>query len=401
MGLLAWIAIQMDNMANTSRRSGAYRKTLAGYTAFFPEPLPPEPPVDLSGDLQLLLSEADRALGAINTVASVLPNTDLFVGMFIQKEALLSSQIEGTQSSLVDILGAEEEHEPTVDVGEVVNYVKAMNYGLDRVRKDDFPMSLRLLREIHAMLMKQVRGGKPALTPGEFRTGQNWIGGSNLNNARFIPPPADAMNEALGKLEKYLHTEDHVPPLIRCALIHYQFETIHPFNDGNGRMGRLLITFFLVWKKILSEPMLYLSAYLKAHQQEYYDRLMQVRNSGNFEAWVRFFLEGIVTVSGMVVQTTRHIQELERADTERLMEAGIGHSGLLLMRFLLKQPVLRVRDIEKAIGVSYTKANSIVSSAERLGVLGQISQGKRNRKYAYQAYIDILSEGTELSGTIE
>jgi len=383
-------------MADTSHRSGGYRKTLAKYTAFFPEPLPPEPPVDLSGELQLLLSEADRALGAINTVASVLPNPDLFVGMFIRKEALLSSQIEGTQSSLVDILGAEEEHEPTVDVGEVVNYVKAMHYGLDRVRKDDFPMSLRLLREIHATLMKQVRGGKPALTPGEFRTGQNWIGGSNLHNARFIPPPADAMNEALSQLEKYLHAEDHVPPLVRCALIHYQFETIHPFYDGNGRMGRLLITFFLVWKKILDEPMLYLSAYLKAHQQEYYDRLMQVRNSGNFEAWVHFFLEGIVTVSGLVVQTTRHIQELERDDTERLMEAGVGHSGLLLMRFLLKQPVLRVKDIEKAIGVSYTKANSIVASAEDLGMLKQISQGKRNRKYAYQAYIDILSEGTEL-----
>jgi Fic family protein len=186
----------MNNMAETSHRSGVYRKTLQGYTAFFPTLLPPQPPVDLSGDLQLLLSEADRALGAVNTVASVLPNPDLFVGMFIQKEALLSSQIEGTQSSLVDVLGAEEEHEPTVDVGEVVNYVKAMRYGLDRVRKDDFPMSLRLLREIHAILMQQVRGGKPALTPGEFRTGQNWIGGSNLNNSRFIPPPPETMTEA-------------------------------------------------------------------------------------------------------------------------------------------------------------------------------------------------------------
>ncbi len=383
-------------MAETSHRSGVYRKTLQGYTAFFPTLLPPQPPVDLSGDLQLLLSKADRALGAVNTVASVLPNPDLFVGMFIQKEALLSSQIEGTQSSLVDVLGAEEEHEPTVDVGEVVNYVKAMRYGLDRVRKDDFPMSLRLLREIHAILMQQVRGGKTALTPGEFRTGQNWIGGSNLNNARFIPPPPETMTEALGELEKYLHAEDHVPPLIRCALIHYQFETIHPFNDGNGRMGRLLITFFLVWKKILGEPMLYLSAYLKAHQQEYYDRLMQVRNSGNYEAWARFFLEGIVIVSGLVVQTTKRIQELERRDTERLLEAGVGHSGLLLMRFLLKQPVLRVKDVEKAVGVSYTKSNSIVASAEDLGMLKQISRGKRNRKYAYQAYIDILSEGTEL-----
>ena len=390
----------MNNMAETSHRSGVYRKTLQGYTAFSPTLLPPQPPVDLSGDLQLLLSEADRALGAVNTVASVLPNPDLFVSMFIQKEALLSSQIEGTQSSLVDVLGAEEEHEPTVDVGEVVNYVKAMRYGLDRVRKDDFPMSLRLLREIHAILMQQVRGGKPALTPGEFRTGQNWIGGSNLNNARFIPPPPETMTEALGELEKYLHAEDHVPPLIRCALIHYQFETIHPFNDGNGRMGRLLITFFLVWKKILGEPMLYLSAYLKAHQQEYYDRLMQVRNSGNYEAWARFFLEGIVIVSGLVVQTTKRIQELERRDTERLLEAGVGHSGLLLMRFLLKQPVLRVKDVEKAVGVSYTKSNSIVASAEELGMLKQISRGKRNRKYAYQAYIDILSEGTELPASM-
>jgi len=388
--------IETDNMAEKPHRSGVYRKTLTGYTAFFPEALPPVPPVDLTGDLQLLLSAADRALGAINTVASVLPNPDLFVGMFIQKEALLSSQIEGTQSSLVDILGAEAEQEPTVDVGEVVNYVKAMRYGLERVRADDFPMSLRLLREIHAMLMKQVRGGKPALTPGEFRTGQNWIGGSNLNNARFIPPPADVMNEALGELEKYLHTDDNVPPLIRCALIHYQFETIHPFNDGNGRMGRLLITFFLVWKKILGEPMLYLSAYLKAHQQEYYDRLMQVRNSSNYEAWVRFFLEGVVTVSDLVVKTTRRIQQLEREDTERLMKTGVGHAGLLLMRFLLQQPVLRVKDVQKSVRVSYTKANSIVASAERLGMLKKISKGNRNRKYAYQAYIDILSEGTEL-----
>ncbi len=331
-------------MATSSQRSGAYLKTPLGYTAFFPTSLPPNPPVDLSGDLQLLLSEADRALGAVNTVASVLPNPDLFVGMFIQKEALLSSQIEGTQSSLVDVLGVDEEHEPTTDVGEVVNYVKAMRYGLDRFRKDDFPMSLRLLREIHAVLMQQVRGGRPALTPGEFRTGQNWIGGSNLSNARFVPPPVQAMNDALGEFENYLHADDHLPPLIRCALIHYQFETIHPFNDGNGRMGRLLITFFLVWKKILDEPMLYLSAYLKAHQQEYYDRLMQVRNSGNFEAWIGFFLEGIVTVSELVVHTTRRIQELERTDTERLLAAGVGHSGLLLMRFLLRQPVLRVRE---------------------------------------------------------
>lgn len=391
----------MNNKAEQSLRSGVYRKTLQGYTAFHPLPLPPEPPVDLTGDLQLLLSQADRALGAVNTVVNVLPNPDLFVGMFIQKEALLSSQIEGTQSSLVDILGAGEEQEPTVDVGEVINYVRAMSAGLERIRADDFPMSLRLIREIHAVLMQQVRGGKPALTPGEFRTGQNWIGGSNLNNARFIPPPADEMNEAMGALEKYLHDDDEVPPLVRCALIHYQFETIHPFNDGNGRMGRLLITFYLVWKKILDEPMLYLSAYLKAYQQEYYDRLMQVRNSGNYEAWVRFFLEGVVTVSDMVVNTTRKIQQLERDDTERLMKTGVGHAGLLLMRFMQHQPVFRVKDVQKAVKVSYTKANNIVASAERREVIKKISKGNRNRKYAYTAYIDILSEGTELPNLIQ
>lgn len=202
-------------------RSGRFRKTLQGYRAFYPDALPPEPEISYDGELGLLLSKADQALGAINTIASVLPNPELLVGMFIQKEALLSSQIEGTQSSLVDILGAEEDQEPTVDVGEVVNYVHAMHYGLRRLRKDEFPMSLRLLREIHGVLMQQVRGGKPALTPGEFRTSQNWIGGSNLQNARYVPPPVEEMKDALGKLEAYMHHDDDLPVLVKCALIHY------------------------------------------------------------------------------------------------------------------------------------------------------------------------------------
>lgn len=228
----------------------------------------------------------------MNIVVTILPNPALFVGMFIQKEALLSSQIEGTQSSLVDILGAEENHQPTADVGEVVNYVKAMHHGLKRLNVDDFPMSLRLLREIHGILMQQLRGGKPNLTPGEFRTMQNWIGGSNPSNVRFVPPPPDVTTELLNAFETYLHADDDLPPRVRCALIHYQFETIHPFNDGNGRIGRLLIALYLVWQGVLDEPMLYLSAYLKAHQQEYYDRLTQVGTSGNYEAWIRFFLDG-------------------------------------------------------------------------------------------------------------
>ena len=381
-------------------RSGIYRQTLTGYRAFYPADLPPAPPLSLDGEMALLLSEADRALGAINTIASVLPNPDLLVAMFIQKEALLSSQIEGTQSSLTDVLGADEEHVPTVDVGEVVNYVKAMRYGLRRLRQEDFPMSLRLLREIHGVLMQQVRGGKPALTPGEFRTGQNWIGGANLKTARFIPPPADAMLASLDNLEKYLYITDDLPVLIQCALIHYQFETIHPFNDGNGRLGRLLITFFLVWRGVLEEPMLYLSAYLKTHQQEYYDRLMQVRNSGNFEAWVRFFLEGVVSVSEQVVSTTKRLQQLERDDTDRLIAANAGQEGIRLLRHLMQQPVVMVKDVEKALSVSYGKANTLIAIFEKTTILKQISKGRRNRRFSYQTYIDILAEGTEL-GPVE
>lgn len=376
-------------------RSGSFRQTLRGYTAFFPADLPPVPPVNLEGELRLLLSRADQALGAINTIASVLPSPELFVAMFIQKEALLSSQIEGTQSSLVDVLGVDEDQAPVADVGEVVNYIKAMRHGLDRLRAEDFPMSLRLLREIHGILMQQVRGGKPALTPGEFRTSQNWIGGSNLNNARFIPPPPHEMLASLDNLEKYLHAEDDAPVLVRCALIHYQFETIHPFNDGNGRLGRLLITFFLAWRGVLNEPMLYLSAYLKAHQQEYYDRLQQVRTDGNYEAWVKFFLEGIVIVSDQVVKTTKAIQHLERRDIDRVLESSAGHAGVLLLRHLMKQPVVRVSDIEKVLKISYSKANNLAADMEKLGVLKQITVGRRNRKFKYNEYVQILSEGTE------
>ena len=376
-------------------RSGNFRKTQMGYTAFIPDNLPPEPPVNLEGEMGLLLSRADRALGAINTISTILPNPELLVALFIQKEALLSSQIEGTQSSLVDVLGAEDDHEPTSDVGEVVNYINAMRYGLKRMHEDDFPMSLRLLREIHEILMQQVRGGKAPLTPGEFRSTQNWIGGTNLKNARYIPPPPYEMLGNLDNLEKYMHGDEGSPVLIRCALIHYYFETIHPFNDGNGRLGRLLITFFLVWQGVLDEPMLYLSAYLKTHQQEYYDRLQQVRTSGHFEAWVQFFLEGVVTVSEQVVNTTKSIQRLERLDTDRILESNSGHSGVLLLRYLMEQPVVRVKDVEEQLKISYSKANNLIAEMETLGIMKQITDGRRNRKFIYREYVDILSEGTE------
>lgn len=383
-------------------RSGVFRRTLAGYTAFFPSPLPPVPSLELDGNLHLLLSEADRAIGALNVVATVLPNPDLLVGLFIQKEALLSSQIEGTQSTLQDVLGAdmESDNQPK-DVGEVLNYVKAMRHGLRRLQADELPLCLRLLKEIHDILMQQVRGGVPALTPGDFRIAQNWIGGSGPGNARFVPPPPGDMDDALGDLEKFFHSEDHLPPLVRCALIHYQFETIHPFNDGNGRVGRLLITLYLVWQGILQEPMLYLSAYLKAHQQEYYDRLQQVRTDGNYEAWLRFFLEGIVTVSKQVVDTTRRVQQLEARDTDRLIQANLGAYAIQLLRTLMKTPVITVDYAADRLGVSYSKANAIFKKCEDMGLIKQINQGRRNRRFVYDEYMQILNEGTELIGLVE
>lgn len=381
---------------NHMGRSGYYRQMPSGYKAFFPTPLPPEPPLELHEQLQLQLSQADRAVGALNMVLSVLPNPELLTGMFIQKEALLSSQIEGTQSSLVDILGAEENSPPTKDVGEVLNYVRAARHGLKRLTSDDMPLCLRIIKEMHHILMEEVRGGAAGLTPGEFRTMQNWIGGSNLNNARFVPPPADELQDALGQFEHYMNSADQLPPLVQCALLHYQFETLHPFNDGNGRVGRLLVTLYLVSKGILEQPVLYLSAYLKIHQQEYYDRLQQVRVEGSYEKWIAFFLEGIEAVSNMVIDTTRRVQKLEREDTDRMIAAGAGSDGVAFIRLLLQQPIIQINDLEQHLKKSRGTATKLVSLAEQLGVVQQISAGRRNRKYSYKDYVAILSEGTEL-----
>lgn len=379
----------------SNSRSGSLRKVSGGYRAFFPEPLPPAS-IEIDDSLQLLLSKADRSIGALNMVISVLPNPELLTGMFIQKEALLSSQIEGTQSSLVDVLGVEAESPPTQDVGEVLNYVRAARHGLRRLVHDDMPLCLRIIKEMHAILMADVRGGESNLTPGEFRTMQNWVGGSSPANARFVPPPATELNEMLGQLEKYLNAAEHLPPLIQCALIHYQFETLHPFNDGNGRLGRLLITLYLVSKEILEQPVLYISAYLKVHQQEYYDRLQQVRTEGSYEKWITFFLEGIDTVSNQVIDTTRNIQLLERADTDRILAAGAGSEGVNFIRFLLQQPIIQIKDVEQKLGISRTKATRIVDLAEQLSIVRQLKPGKRNRKYSYHEYVDILSVGTEI-----
>ncbi|MDR2006193.1 MAG: Fic family protein [Acidaminococcales bacterium] len=276
-------------MANHFRRAGTFIKQPGGYMAFIPLPLPPAPKLLMDNELISLLSNADRALGRLDGITQTLPNPELFVSMYIKKEAVLSAQIEGTQASLIDILNADElkSKEKANDLAEIANYINAMSYGLKRLT--EFPVSLRLLKEIHKILLYGVRGGQKQ--PGEFRTSQNWVGGhsSTIATAVFIPPPVPEMKKAIADLEKYMHTSNNLPALIKIGLIHAQFETIHPFLDGNGRIGRLLIMFWLCWQEILSKPLLYLSYYFKINKMEYYDRLMAVRTNGDWESWLKFF----------------------------------------------------------------------------------------------------------------
>lgn len=366
-------------------RAGRYVQQLQGYRAFIPAPLPPQPPVRLEGEMAALLSEADRALGRLDGVASILPNPDLFVAMYVRHEAVLSSQIEGTQSTLEDVL----EYEMDVrgpkrvkDVSEVVNYVHAMNHGLERLAT--LPLSLRLLREIHQQLMQDVRGSERS--PGEFRTSQNWIGpqGSTLQSASFVPPPPHEMGAALDNLEKFLHDQSGLPALVQCGLAHAQFETIHPFLDGNGRVGRLLITLLLCERRILERPLLYLSVYLKAHRQEYYDRLTAIRNDGDWEGWLRFFLRGVTQVSGAATSTARSILKLREETRQKLADSALGGQ---LLDYLFERPVISVRAAQERLGCSYVTAAHLIDDLEAMGVLRETTGQKRNRLYRYEPYL--------------
>jgi Fic family protein len=377
-------------------RAGRYIKQREGYSAFIPAFLPPTPPIKMNGDLTKLLSDADRALGRLDGVTSILPNPNLFVAMYVKQEAVFSSQIEGTQSTLEDILeyeaGPSGENRPK-DVEEVVNYVWAMNHGLQKL--ESIPLSLRLIREIHEKLLKGVRGEKR--TPGEFRTTQNWIGPANctLNDADFVPPPPHAMNEALNNFEKFLHDRTSLPVLIHCGLAHAQFETIHPFLDGNGRVGRLLITFLLCERKILNKPLLYLSYYFKAHRAEYYDRLTAIRNSGEWEAWIKFFLRGVYEVSQASTNTAREILQLR--EQHRCLIAGKMQSsanGLKLFDHLFEKPVITIRLAEEIMNVSYVTASSVIQQMEDLGFLREITGQKRNKVFRYDPYISLFSHQT-------
>jgi len=377
-------------------RAGRYIRQKEGYSAFIPTPLPPKPPLKMGGDLTRLLSDADHALGRLDGVTTILPNPDLFVAMYVKQEAVFSSQIEGTQSTLEDVLeyeaGPVKDRRPK-DVEEVVNYVRAMNYGLNKL--DKLPLSLRLIREIHAELLKGVRGGKR--TPGEFRRSQNWLGPANctLNAAEFVPPPPHNMMESLDNFEKFLHDKASLPVLIHCGLAHAQFETIHPFLDGNGRIGRLLITLILCERRVLQRPLLYLSYYLKAYRAEYYDRLMAIRNRGDWEGWLKFFLRGVYEVSQASTNTARAILQLREAHRELIVgKMSSSTNALRLLDHLFEMPIMTIRSAEKFMDVSYVTASSVIQQLEELGLLKEITGQKRNKAYRYEPFISLFSQQT-------
>ena len=376
-------------------RAGRYVRVPAGYRAFVPAPLPPVPPPGLDAELVRLLSEADRALGRLDGASELLPDPDLFVYMYVRREAVLSSQIEGTQASLVDLLEFESERaraRTPDDSAEVANYVRAMNHGLERLAS--FPVSLRLIREIHGVLLEGVRGAER--NPGEFRTSQNWIGapGSTLTSARFVPPPPAEMRDALGALETFIHDGSELPVLIKVALVHAQFETIHPFLDGNGRVGRLLITFLLCETGILKRPLLYLSHYLRRHRSEYYDRLQAVRDRGDWEGWLRFFLEGIRVVAAEATETARQLITLREEHRELVMRS-LGRradNGLRLLESLYPAPFVDIRDAGQRVGLSHSKANSLVQAFAALGLLVEITGRKRDRLFIYDPYVALFQD---------
>lgn len=366
--------------------------------AFIPNPLPPDPPIVWTAALRDKFDQALLELGRLDSVSILLPDTSMFLYMFVRKEAVLSSQIEGTQSSLSDLLLYEMDQEPGVpveDVEEVSNYVAALNHGLMRLA-EGFPISLRLLKEMHSVLLSKGRGSH--LTPGEFRKSQNWIGGSRPSNAVFVPPPANQLLECMGHLEQFLHDQPSpTSTLLKAALTHVQFETIHPFLDGNGRIGRLLITLLLCWKQVLKEPMLYLSLYFKQHRQQYYTLLNDVRLTGNWEAWLEFFADAVIATSKQSVQTAQRLVKLSREDREAIVSLGrISNSVLRVHQGLLDRPIASAKWLVKNTHLSPATVNKCLLELQSLGITKELTEQKRNKLFSYAKYIEILNEGTEL-----
>jgi Fic family protein len=384
----------------THGRAGAFVSANSGpegYSTFVPKPLPPDPPLNVTPRLQGLLDHANQALGRLDGVTLLLPDPDLFLYSYIRKEAVLSSQIEGTQSSFSDLLMFENDGAPGMpegDARETFNYIQAMNHGLERIQRNELPLSLRLLREIHERLLTGTRGTDK--TPGKFRTTQNWIGGTRPGNARFVPPSPHEVMRAMGALELFLHDNPvQTPVLIKAALAHAQFETIHPFLDGNGRVGRLLITLLLCGEGVLSRPLLYLSLYLKRNRDTYYDRLQGIRTEGAWEQWLEFFLEGVIEVAESATDTTRRIVQMVERDRQKLH--GIGRSSPTALRihdFLVRYIVMDIPRTARHLELSEPTVSGGVRRLEAVGILREISGRKRGRIYAYDEYLGLLSEGT-------
>jgi len=366
--------------------------------AFIPSPLPPVPPIDWSPDLRKKFDQALLALGRLDSVSTLLPETSLFIYTYVRKEAVLSSQIEGTQSSLSDLLLFELDQQPGVpldDVQEVSNYVAALDHGLARLR-DGFPLSLRLIKEMHEKLLSKGRGSDKS--PGEFRRSQNWIGGTRPGNAVFVPPPPENVQECMGALELFLHDQpEHTPVLLKAALAHVQFETIHPFLDGNGRLGRLLITLLLCVEKVLKAPMLYLSLYFKTHRSRYYELLNEIRNTGNWEAWLDFFADAVIETATQAVDTVQRLLALAEEDRKRIQTLGrISSSVQVVHHAMMERPIASPVWLKKKTGLSLTTVGTSLDRLEGLGIVKELTGQKRNRFYGYTRYIEILNLGTEI-----
>ena len=377
-------------------RAGTYVDNLTGeatYQSFKPNPLPPMPGIEMDEEVVKLLVDANKQLAKLDTASQLISNADLFISMYVRKEALISSQIEGTQCTLDDVLDPEVEANANLDVSDVINYVKATQYALKRLER--LPLCCRLIREIHEVLMENVRGQDK--TPGEFRHSQNWIGPANcsLKDARYIPPNVEDMQNAMSDLEKYINENTDYDPLIRVALIHYQFETIHPFLDGNGRIGRLLILLYLMEQGLLAKPVIYISYFLKKNQIEYYDRISEVRRSGNFEQWIRFFLEAVSKAASDSLESISKLSNLHDKNLEKLPKTSRSKDNLrALFDYIEQYPIIDIKRTAKELEISYNTAATAVKKLVELGILQETTNAARNRVFAYEEYLEILRKDT-------
>lgn len=370
---------------------GTYIKQPQGYSAFIPSTFPPQEEMSLTLETTRLLEKANLQVGKLDGITQTLPDLDFFIFMYVRKEAALSSEIEGTKATMVDSIKAELEITQTLpkDVNDILHYIKAMNHGLKRL--NEFPLSLRLIKEVHNVLMTRARG-EGFIYPGEFRTTQNWIGGTNPNNARFVPPPPAIMRQALGDFETYLHKKDVLPKLIKTALVHAQFETIHPFVDGNGRTGRLLITFYLCQQQILERPVLYLSEFFKRHREVYFELLENYHNKGEIMPWINFFLEGIATVSQDATVTSKKINMLRTQDIKRISSyGGSPKAALMVLDKLYELPIVNVRKIQEWSEFSRVGANDLIKKLVSIGILQQRDRKiEYDRTFEYHDYLKIF-----------